>query len=196
MASIAGVHKPNPATHDWITPKHIIEALGPFDLDPCQSPTQPWLCARLGIVWPTDGLAESWSGRVWCNPPYSVHAAAWLKKLSKHPDGGTALIFARTETEMFFDCVWRSASAILFLEGRLHFHYPTGKRAPHNSGGPSCLVAYGKRDAEILRNCGLPGHFVLLSNGLQGESDASPTPICPLGGVEAQPNRPRSNANK
>ena len=160
---IAGVHTPNPATHDWITPPHIIEALGPFDLDPCQSPTQPWLCAARGYVWPADGLAEPWEGRVWCNPPYSVHAARWLERLARHPDGGTALIFARTETEMFFDWVWRAASGVLFLEGRLHFHHPDGSRAAHNAGGPSCLVAYGARDAAILEQCGLPGHFVRLS---------------------------------
>lgn len=159
MASIAGIHTPSPATHDWITPKHIIDALGEFDLDPCQSPTQPWLCARTGYVWPQDGLQEPWQGRVWCNPPYSVHAALWLAKLAQH-GRGTALIFARTETAMFFEHVWSKASAILFLEGRLHFHYPDGTRAKANSGGPSCLIAYGVRDAMILETCGLAGALV------------------------------------
>jgi hypothetical protein len=32
-------------TDDWITPPGIIEALGPFDLDPCASVGQPWPCA-------------------------------------------------------------------------------------------------------------------------------------------------------
>ena len=50
------------ATNDWITPKYIIDALGPFDLDPCASASQPWSCAVLsysppdrragdGVVW-------------------------------------------------------------------------------------------------------------------------------------------------
>ena len=60
--SIAGVHSGRAKTHDWITPKHIIDALGEFDLDPCQSPTQPWPCAKRGIVLPNDGLAEPWGG--------------------------------------------------------------------------------------------------------------------------------------
>ena len=77
---------------------------------------------------------------MWCNPPYSVHAAAWLAKLARH-GRGTALIFARTETEMFFSHVWGVADAVLFLEGRLHFHYPDGRRAEANAGGPSCLIA-------------------------------------------------------
>lgn len=29
----------------WLTPPHIIEALGPFDLDPCCPPTMPWRTA-------------------------------------------------------------------------------------------------------------------------------------------------------
>lgn len=157
--SIAGVHGPKVVTHDWITPKHIIDALGHFDLDPCQSPTQPWLCAARGIVRPVDGLAEPWEGRVWCNPPYSIHAAGWLAKLAQH-GRGTALIFARTDTAMFFEHVWKKATAVLFLEGRLHFHYPDGKRAEANAGGPSCLVAYGQSDAEVLASCGLPGALV------------------------------------
>jgi hypothetical protein len=159
--SIAGVHGPRAGTHSWITPKHIVDALGPFDLDPCQCDPQPWPCAARGFVLPVDGLAEPWSGRVWLNPPYSIHAAAWLAKLARH-GRGVALIFARTETEMFFEHVWRKATAILFLEGRLHFHYPDGKRAPHNSGGPSCLIAYGSDDARILGASGLAGAYVPL----------------------------------
>lgn len=160
--SIAGVHSGRAITHDWITPRHIIDALGgagSFCLDVSQSPTQPWPCARRGIVLPRDGLAEPWSGRVWCNPPYSVHASAWMAKLARH-GRGTALIFARTETEMFFDHVWGQASAILFLEGRLHFHYPDGLRAEANAGGPSVLIAYGEQDAEFLACSGLPGALV------------------------------------
>lgn len=166
--SISGVHSGRAVTHDWITPREIIEALGgaeSFDLDPCQSPTQPWPCARRGIVQPQDGLAADWGvgTRVYVNPPYSIHAAAWLSKLARHAaagGSGTALIFARTETAMFFDAVWGVADAILFLEGRLHFHYPDGRRAEANAGGPSCLIAYGERDAQFLACSGLPGALV------------------------------------
>lgn len=162
--SIAGVHTPSPVTHDWITPPHVIEALGgadSFDLDPCQCRTQPWPCARRGIVLPTDGLAEPWEGRVWCNPPYSIHASPWLAKLARH-GRGTALIFARTETEMFHAHVWGVASAVLFFAGRLFFHRPDGRRADHNAGGPSCLIAYGEEDAAALRCSGLGGFVVSL----------------------------------
>ena len=161
MSSISGVHKPNPETHDWITPRHVIDAVGPFDLDVCQSVTQPWPCADRGIVWPEDGLSAIWHGRVWCNPPYSVHAAKWLEKMAVYGDG-IALIFARTETAMFHRYVWGAASAVLFLKGRLTFHYPDGQKARANSGGPSCLIAYGARNVDSLVSCGLSGYLVRL----------------------------------
>lgn len=159
--SIAGVHGPKTGSYNWITPKHIIDALGPFDLDPCACAVQPWPCAVKSIVLPHDGLSLAWFGRVWCNPPYSVHATAWLQRMALH-GRGTALIFARTETEMFFRGVWHAATSVLFLEGRLFFHYPDGRRAEHNSGGPSCLVAYGQEDSDRLERSTLPGHFVSL----------------------------------
>lgn len=163
MSSIAGVHKPNATTHEWITPKHILDALGLFDLDPCESVTQPWPCATNGyaIERGQDGLALPWYGRVWLNPPYGEHTALWLDKMSKHKDG-IALVFARTDTEMFQRHVFERASAILFLEGRLHFHYPDGRRAKHNSGGPSCLIAWNTLNTFFLRQSRLPGKIVCL----------------------------------
>nr|WP_239652141.1 phage N-6-adenine-methyltransferase [Mycobacterium sp. UM_NZ2] len=147
-------------TDIWLTPRHILDALGPFDLDPCAAPDpKVWPTARNHIRLPDDGLACHWSGRVWCNPPYGMQAWEWLKKLANHGHG-TALIFARTETAGFVETVWRSATAVLFLHGRLHFHHPDGTRAVANAGAPSCLVAYGRRDADLLEASGLPGTYV------------------------------------
>jgi hypothetical protein len=33
------------AGDEWYTPKRIIDALGPFDLDPCAAPNLPWRTA-------------------------------------------------------------------------------------------------------------------------------------------------------
>lgn len=152
-------------TDTWLTPPHIISALGEFDLDPCAAPEpRPWPTADVHYTLPTDGLAEPWFGRIWLNPPYSREAVKWLRKLSDHGHG-TALVFARTETSWFIDTVWHKASAVLFLHGRLHFHHPDGHRAPANAGAPSCLVAYGRHDAEVLAQCGLDGTMWLPKAG-------------------------------
>lgn len=147
-------------TNIWLTPPEIIHALGQFDLDPCACPDpRPWDTASQHYA--TDGLALPWTRRVWLNPPYGPETGFWLERLSQHGNG-IAIVFARTETEMFHRWVWEKAHGILFLEGRLHFHRADGTRAKANAGGPSCLVAYGEENARALRECGLKGHFVSL----------------------------------
>jgi hypothetical protein len=81
---------------------------------------------------------------------------AFLARLAEHGHG-TALLFARTETEIFFDLVWQRATTLLFLRGRPHFHHQDGRRAGANSGAPVVLVAYGKPDAATLCHSGIAG---------------------------------------
>ena len=155
---IGGHTTPNAgATDDWLTPPWVLAALGPFDLDPCPSLPQPWPTAAR--VLPARGLFLPWEGRVFLNPPYGPQLGRWLRRLADHGDG-IAICFARTETRAFFGAVWGRASALLFVRGRLHFHRPDGTEAAGNAGGPSVLIAYGARNAEALRTCGIPGALV------------------------------------
>lgn len=148
---------------EWLTPPEILEKLGRFDLDPCAPVpnNRPWDTARQHFSVLDDGLSREWFGRVWCNPPYGREAEKWLARLADHGNG-IALIFARTETRMFFSQVWPKARGMLFIEGRLHFHHVDGSRAAANSGAPSVLVAYGENNAAALRDCGIAGRFIAL----------------------------------
>jgi hypothetical protein len=149
--------RPEAATHTWLTPPEILSALGPFDLDPCAAPSpRPWPTAARHIELPEDGLAAEWSGRVWCNPPFGKHTAAWLHRMAEHGNG-IALAFARTDTAMFQRHVWPHASLVLFLAGRPKFYLPDGTQARGNSGGPICLIAYGSNNARALLKSKLPG---------------------------------------
>lgn len=155
-------HPMEPGEHRkdrWLTPLFITDALGDFDLDPCGAPGHALAAQTYLIDNGQDGLALPWQGRVWCNPPYGRQTGPFLERLSDH-GRGTALIFARTETSTWHASVWGRASAILFFKGRITFLDADGVPAPHNSGAPSALVAYGDDDAEILRACGLDGYFV------------------------------------
>lgn len=145
---------------EWLTPPEILRALGQFDLDPCSPVNRPWPTAANHFTTNDNGLAQHWEGRVFCNPPYGLEAAKWLARCQDHGNA-IALIFARTETAMFFEYVWRKCDALLFIEGRLHFHHVDGTRAKANAGAPSVLVAYGERNAEVLATCGIPGAFIL-----------------------------------
>lgn len=139
---------------EWLTPPEILAALGEFDLDPCAPITRPWETAAKHYTREDDGLAQSWDGRVWLNPPFGREAVKWLRKLAEHGNG-IALIPARTETAMFYECVWNTADAVCFLKGRPHFHYVDGRRASFNSGAPIALVAYGDENVLALERANI-----------------------------------------
>jgi hypothetical protein len=144
----------------WLTPRAIVEALGPFDLDPCAAPSpRPWPTAKRHIELPEDGLAADWEGRVFLNPPYGAVIKAWMQKMSEHRNG-IAITFARTETDFWQRYVFPFASGILFIRGRINFRFPDGTDPNKNAGGPSALIAYSTADARILKGSGIAGYFV------------------------------------
>jgi hypothetical protein len=145
---------------EWLTPPEITQALGVFDLDPCAPIVRPWDTARKHYTIADDGLMQTWEGRVWCNPPFGRAAVKWLRRMVVHGNG-IALIPARTETQMFYECVWGAADAVLFIKGRPHFHFVDGVRAAFNSGAPICLVAYGSSNVAALTASGL-GHVTTI----------------------------------
>jgi hypothetical protein len=159
---MGGHHSAVPGTHVWLTPPHIIEALGgreSFDLDPCAPPDSPLPTALACWTEADNGLIQPWVGRVFLNPPYERPLIGqFLARMVNH-GVGVALIFARSETAHYQDLVLGAADALFHIRGRLHFHHPDGRRAKHNCGAPSSLVAYGARDAEILSELALDGHF-------------------------------------
>lgn len=172
---IGGHHSASMRTDEWLTPPEIIKGLGPFDLDPCApiAGRRPWPTATLHYTADINGLAQPWpmESFVWLNPPYGPPAVVtpWMQKMMQHGHG-IALIFARTETDMFFRFVWDTAAGVLFIRSRLHF-YSIGddgkaERAKANAGAPSCLVAYGReahnrlRDSHRLEAAGIRGEFV------------------------------------
>jgi len=147
-------------TDEWLTPPEIIKSLGEFDLDPCCPINRPWDTAKKHYSKNDgDGLLLPWLGRVWCNPPYGRVTCDWLEKCSLHGNA-IVLIFARMETRMFFNWVWPYASAMLFMQGRIHFYNVDGIRSKANSGAPSVLVAYGEYNSKILGECGIPGIYL------------------------------------
>ena len=147
---------------EWLTPPEILNKLGEFDLDPCASVIRPWDNAKHHYTKKDDGLGKEWFGRIWLNPPYSKEAVKWLRRMSEHGNG-IALTFARTETKWFFETIWNKADALLFLEGRIHFCHIDGSVAKANAGAPSVLIAYGKENSQILKNCEIAGKYIEIS---------------------------------
>ena len=185
-----GHHSARAGSHVWLTPPAILQRLGAFGLDPCAAPeASRWPTARVHYATPAvDSLATPWrlcpagrcpvcspvagrrggteafcpdcrnvvevdaatEARVYLNPPYGPHLGRWMARLAAH-GRGTALIFRS---------VWEAADALLFIEGRLHFHRPDGTRSSQNAGAPSVLYAYGREDAAALMDSGIAGQLV------------------------------------
>lgn len=141
----------------WLTDPRLIKSLGPFDLDPCSPLNRPWDTAKKHYTVVDDGLLQPWTGRVWCNPPYSKKAP-WVKRCSNHGDA-VLLIFSTTDTIDFHRYIFQKADSIFFIAGRLTFYDRSGKPR-HRAPKPSCLVAYGENNSIALANSGLQGEHL------------------------------------
>lgn len=150
-------------TTTWLTPPDVFTKLGEFDLDPCASIIRPWDIAKVNYTEEDDGLSKEWFGRVWLNPPYGPPLMPkFLQKMAKH-NNGIALVFNRTETRQFHEFVWPVASAVLFKKGRILFLNEYGERPGNGPGCGSVFIAYGKENADILKNSGIEGKFIYLN---------------------------------
>jgi len=134
---------------DWATPRDFFEQLNDefnFNLDPCASHDNH-KCERYFTI-KEDGLAQSWNGRVYMNPPYGREIKKWVKKafeeISINPNCEivVALLPARTDTSWFHDYIYHHAE-IRFLRGRIRFEGADGP-APF----PSMIVIWRKKDED------------------------------------------------
>jgi len=114
-------------TGNWSTPKEFFEKLnwrfGPFDLDPCASPTNT-KCANF-FTEAENGLDKNWEGFTsFVNPPYGRGIERWIEKArmesQKDDTKVVMLIPARTDTKYWHEHVMKAAE-IHFVKGRLKF---------------------------------------------------------------------------
>lgn len=145
------------ATDDWLSPRPVVDVLGPFDLDPCCVPKMPWRTARRMVsnvaarsrnTVHACGLTEiDWTGIVWVNPPYS-DVLPWVERMAEHGNG-FMLVPAKSTDTAWGQLLLETADAVLFQRGRFEFCLPDGS----DSGGawaPSLVAAYGRRCVKKL----------------------------------------------
>lgn len=167
------------STNSWLTPPTIMQALGPFDLDPCTDFDMPWRTAKVMLTKKHNGLTTPWGKRdfVFMNPPYSREADGtdigdWMDMLAAHPGGGIALIFARVDTKWFHRSVFKhpNATSIVVSDGRLKFCRRDGSQDKPAPVG-SVFVAYGKKaDARLqaaLNKGAIKGAYLKIAGRLQ-----------------------------
>ncbi|QWT22605.1 adenine methyltransferase [Bacillus sp. NP157] len=170
-------HERTVGEETWLTPRFIINAIQSVrmpDVDPCSPMTRPWDTATRHFNKVKDGFNRWWNPKdfYWVNPPYGKECDQWLNKTAEHGNA-LALIFARTETQMFHRSIWEhpNATAVLFFKGRLKFATIDGESVG-TAGAPSVLVAYGEGARDMLvRLVGegkLKGRIILLNEGQAG----------------------------
>lgn len=129
---------------EYPTPKDFFQAVaaefGPFDLDVCATPAN----AKVEHYFINDGilggLGETWTGRVWMNPPYGPKVIGeWVRKAYESAQAGATVVCllpSRTDTTWWHRYCLR-ASEIRFVQGRLRFG---GSR--WNAPFPSVIVIF------------------------------------------------------
>ena len=89
-----------------------------------------------------DGLAQSWTGVCWMNPPYGREISKWVKKAFESANQGAAtvvcLVPARTDTKWWHD--YAINGEVRFIKGRLKFG---GNK--NNAPFPSAIVIFRNR---------------------------------------------------
>ena len=124
------------------TPIEIIDAVGPFDLDPC-APIDPFnITAARMINRVQNSLIRAWSGRVWLNPPYSSPLfEQFIDRMIDH-NNGVALLPNRFDIQLYQNKILPNISSIFLFSGRVRFYTPDGTLMGSPNWG-SCLCAFG-----------------------------------------------------
>lgn len=143
---------------EWYTPPWVFDGLGlRFDLD-VASPADPlpWVPANVRFTSIDDGLAQPWTGQVWCNPPYS-DAGPWCRRWASHPTG-LLLIRADLSTKGAFAAFAAAstlhvpADRIQFVGANGHPRGPSrGNRRPRASFSTVVLGRGPAADAALCR---------------------------------------------
>lgn len=111
------------ASDNWATPQAFFDKLNAefdFDLDVCADKLNA-KCDRF-FTKEDDGLAQTWQGVVWMNPPYGREIGKWMfKAVESWKAGATVvcLVPARTDTAWWHD--YATQGEIRFIRGRLKF---------------------------------------------------------------------------
>ena len=135
--------------HTWETPQDFFDSLNEiynFNLDSCAE-TGTAKCSNF-YTKEDDALTKDWKGVVWCNPPYGREQVKFVEKAHiesvKNNSIFVMLIPARPDTKVWQNLIFKEASQICFIKGRLKFG-GSNDSAPF----PSALVVFGDVDCDL-----------------------------------------------
>lgn len=154
----------------YLTPKAIIDLLGPFDMDVAAAAVvRPFDIGKINLVGEHEGgqcgLKTPWKGFVWCNPPYGKLNGEnkFLAKLAAH-NNGIALLNVKPATELWRNIILPNCSGIILISRRVKFTNTAGVEFG-GSFGSQCLIAFGQKARKRLEKARVLGHLLEVCHG-------------------------------
>lgn len=148
-----------------LTPGYVLEPVraalgGVVGLDPCTEPDNP-TGALAFYTLEDDGLAQEWNAAtIYVNPPYGEARGAWVDKAIAAAARGAEVVMlipAHTDTRIFQKCL-ETATAVVFIKGRVKFGVLRANRRQEAASHPSALLGWNTS----LAKCSHLGRRVLL----------------------------------
>lgn len=147
---------------EWWTPKIYIEAIrevmGDIDLDPAScADANKIVGAKKYYTEDSDGLIQTWRGRIFLNPPYGRLGPEFIGKLYNELGStvseAVVLVNSRATDAVWFHPLFEGI--ICFTDHRIDFDSPNDK--PTSSTHGSCFIYFGsnkEKFAEIFSQFG------------------------------------------
>jgi hypothetical protein len=158
-----------PATHQQqtqLTPEYVLgpvrQALGGrIELDPCTLADNPVGAERFYTV-EQDGLTQPWdAATIFVNPPYGKAREPWVERCVTAAASGSSVVLlmpSHTDTRIFQRAM-KSATAVVFIRGRVKFGTLRPNRRQEAASHPSALIGWNVDMAP----CVPLGHLVRLA---------------------------------
>jgi len=146
-------------TVEWWTPKKFIDlaasTMGGIDLDPAScAAANEIIRATTFYDQAIDGLTQTWTGRVWMNPPYGKATKFFVNKLlDEYSKGnvtqGIVLLSVNTVDRGWFKPLWDHT--VCFTYGRVKFTTPEVDKIKKATSPPigSVFAYIGDRQKEF-----------------------------------------------
>ena len=130
------------------TPREVFDCLNiTFGTDVCSPPGGiPWIPAINYFDIERDGLANSWFGTVWMNPPFS-NPTPWVHKFIEHGDGIALCVVSSSK---WFHALWNASDAVVPYPRTWKFERPDGTKKP--IAFACMLFAMGAVGTSALKN--------------------------------------------
>ena len=134
---------------EWETPPDLFQmGCDYFDFEPSMDLCATGFNKKCKIFIKENALDMDWKRDSWLNPPYE-NVKLWIQKAyDEHRKWNVsilALLFVKSDTRIWHDCILHGKAEIYFIEGRIHF-WQNGKRSKNPAPYPSAFIFWRAKE--------------------------------------------------